>query len=83
MTVIHDFRYHMWIPELKDQLNSGQSLLKIGPDHLQKSGGRFSENYYYLPPQGSDPEVGTRGGILVSKLARDRERKCCKFTQDP
>ena len=35
-----------WIPELKDQLNSGQCLLKIGPDHVQKSGGRFSENYY-------------------------------------
>ena len=28
----------MWIPELKDQLNSGQCLLKIGPDHVQKSG---------------------------------------------
>ena len=38
----------MWIPELKDQLNSGQCLLKIGPDHVQKSGGRFSENYYYM-----------------------------------
>ena len=23
----------MWIPELKDHLNSGQCLLKIGPDH--------------------------------------------------
>ena len=46
MPVIHDFRYHMWIPELKDQLNSGQCLLKIGPDHVQKSGGRLSENYY-------------------------------------
>ena len=46
MPVIHDFRYHMWIPELKDQLNSGQCLLKIGPDHVQKSGGRFSENYH-------------------------------------
>ena len=46
MPVIHDFRYHMWIPELKDQLNSGQCLLKIGPDHVQKSGGRFSDNYY-------------------------------------
>ena len=28
----------MWIPELKDQLNSGQCLLKIGPDHVQKAG---------------------------------------------
>ena len=46
MPVIHDFRYHMSIPELNDQLNSGQCLLKIGPDHVQKSGGRFSENYY-------------------------------------
>ena len=46
--LIHDFRYHMWIPELKDQLNSGQCLLKIGPDHVQKSGGRFSENYSFV-----------------------------------
>ena len=28
----------MRIPELKDQLNSGQCLLKIGPDHVKKAG---------------------------------------------